>query len=452
MIPRYTITAMPSYHPTTLVLLLLTVLPATGQTSKKAKTAKRPGNSPLAAIADDPDLPRVLLIGDSISIGYTRPTRKLLAGRANLHRIPTNGGPTTKGLQEIDTWLGPKQWDVIHFNWGLHDLKYMNASGGLTDPDKGKQQVPIKAYEKNLDRLVRRLKKTRAKLIWRNTTPVPPGSKGRIPGNAARYNTAAARVMTKHKIPTQDLYSFSKKRMDSLMRKANVHFTTDGSQALAREVAAAITQQLESWSPRPQTPPRKGKRHTIELFDGSSLTGWVGHAKHWSVKDGTIIGKNTQPVTVSTYLLTERSFSDFRLTATVRLATSEMHSGIAFWGRNAPEHGDAHTYAGHLVMFPSNWGFYDLFGRKGLGVNGGYAKVHGHQHDWNQLEILAQGNRIRLVVNGALVADWYDPEPDRIREGPIGLQLHSNKVPQEVQFKELTLTAFPEDKLITLKR
>ena len=78
---------------------------------------------PFAPIKDDPKLPRVLLVGDSISIGYTLPTRDFLKGKANLHRIPTNGGPTTRGLANIDAWLGKSKWDIIHFNWGLHDLK-----------------------------------------------------------------------------------------------------------------------------------------------------------------------------------------------------------------------------------------------------------------------------------------------------------------------------------------
>ena len=77
-----------------------------------------------------------------------------------------------------------------------------------------------------------------------------------------------------------------------------------------------------------------------------------------------------------------------------------MHSGIAFWGRIAPEQGDPYTYAGHLVMFPSGWGMYDLYGRNGLPVDGGPAKKVGKQHDWNDLEILAQGNRVRVAVNG----------------------------------------------------
>jgi hypothetical protein len=201
----------------------------------------------------------------------------------------------------------------------------------------------------------------------------------------------------------------------------------------------------------PILPPREGKSETIQLFNGKNLEGWEGHMDLWSVRDGVIVAKNTKPIKVSTYLLTKRKFSDFRLTATVKLVESEMHSGIAFWGRKAPEHGDPYTYAGHLVMFPSAWGMYDLFGRNGLPVDGRPAKKAGKQHDWNELEILAQGNRVRVVVNGTPVVDWRDPEPQRIKEGPIGLQLHANSAPQEVHFKNLVLTTFPESKLTTVK-
>ena len=69
-------------------------------------------------------------------------------------------------------------------------------------------------------------------------------------------------------------------------------------------------------------------------------------------------------------------------------------------------------------MFPSGWGMYDLFGRNGLPVDGGPAKKVGKQHDWNDIEILAQGDRVRVGVNGHAVVDWRDPEPKRIKEGP----------------------------------
>lgn len=212
----------------------------------------------------------------------------------------------------------------------------------------------------------------------------------------------------------------------------------------------------------PVVPPKQGKSETIKLFDGKTLNGWEGYKDLWSVQDGEIVGKNTGPVKYSTYLLTDRKFSDFRLTFAGKLVTSEMHSGVAFWGEIYPKADgkvtdpkadrSEYTYKGHLVMFPSGWGMYDLFGRNGLPVNGGPAKKVGKQHDWNDIEILAQGNRVRVAVNGTAVVDWRDPEPERIKEGPIGLQLHQNRVPQEVRFKGLVLETFPkEDKLLTVK-
>jgi hypothetical protein len=219
-------------------------------------------------------------------------------------------------------------------------------------------------------------------------------------------------------------------------------------------------QEKKDQPPAPVIPPRQGTSETIQLFKGVNLDGWEGYPEYWSVKDGVIVGKNSKPVDVSTYLLTKRKFSDFRLLATVKLVESEMHSGIALWGRiipkdQIPKGQDpakfTYTYQGHLVMFPSDWGMYDLYRRMGLPVDGRPAKKVGNQHHWNDLEILAQGNRVRLVANGHLVVDWRDPKPELIMEGPIGLQLHSNKVPQEVHFKNLVLTTFPEDKLLTVK-
>ena len=215
---------------------------AQGQSSKKPDRV-----NPLSPIAEVSGLPNVLIIGDSISIGYTVPTRALLAGKINLHRIPTNGGPTTKGITEIEKWLGDRKWDLIHFNWGLHDLKYMGKDGtNLVPKEKGGVvQVNLSEYEKNLDILVARMKKSAKHLVWRNTTPIPPGSKARYVGDAEKYNLAASRVMKKHKVATLDLFSPSKKNMKNWMREANVHYFPHGSQALAEIVAKDILGRLK---------------------------------------------------------------------------------------------------------------------------------------------------------------------------------------------------------------
>jgi hypothetical protein len=214
----------------------------------------------------------------------------------------------------------------------------------------------------------------------------------------------------------------------------------------------------------PEIPPREGKSETIKLFNGKDLDGWEGYMDLWSVKDGVIVAHNDKPLKYSTYLFTKRSFSDFRLVFSAKLVESktQVHTGVALWGKKflPPGVKDAvaekaeYTYQGHLVMFPKGWGLYDLYRRNGLAlpkeaIQAEYAA--GKQTDWNDMEVLAQGNRIRFVLNGKLVVDWRDPEPKNVAEGPIALQLHSNGPPQEIHFKGLEVTTFPEDKLVTVK-
>lgn len=217
------------------------VLVTVGVTGAPGLWAQEPGaqnaNPALVPIKDRPGLPRVLLIGDSISIGYTLPVREMLKDVANVHRIPTNGGPTPKGIESIDAWLGKEKWDVVHFNWGLHDLKYMFDD---------RPQVDIGQYERNLFRLAGRLKQTGAKLIWATTTPVPNERvrPKRVPGDVARYNDAAGRVMAKHGIAINDLYHFANPKLARIQQEDNVHFHAEGSRLLGEQVAAAIRAAL----------------------------------------------------------------------------------------------------------------------------------------------------------------------------------------------------------------
>jgi GDSL-like Lipase/Acylhydrolase family len=193
-------------------------------------------NPAFAPVVDDPKLPRVLLIGDSISIGYTVPVQKLLKGKANVHRIPTNVGPTINGLAHLKEWLGDGKWDVIHFNWGLHDLKFM--------PD-GKRQVDLKDYEKNLRELVRRLQAIGAKLIWATTTPVPEGvNPPRKDADVVAYNAVALKIMEENKIAVDDLYSYALPKLEEIQLPANVHYTREGYGVLAKRVAASIESAL----------------------------------------------------------------------------------------------------------------------------------------------------------------------------------------------------------------
>ena len=203
----------------------------------------------------DPALPNVLILGDSISIGYTLPVRQALAGKANVFRPmrkdgkgPDNCGDTTIGLANINKWLGDTKWDVIHFNWGLWDLCYRHPESkeqGKRDKVKGTLSTKPEDYEKNLETLVARLKKTGAKLIWAHTTVVPDGEVGRFVGDDAKYNAIAARVMERNGVHVNDLHTLSKGfPADHFIGPADVHFTSKASGILAQQVAAEISKYL----------------------------------------------------------------------------------------------------------------------------------------------------------------------------------------------------------------
>jgi hypothetical protein len=215
----------------------LTARPPPAKVAVVADFSDAPANPAMRPIVDDPKLPRVLLVGDSISIGYTLEVRRRLIGKANVHRIPANGGPTSRGLADLERWLGTNPWDVIHFNWGLHDLKVMT---------NGQHQVGLAVYEANLRRLVAKLKATGAKLIWASTTPVPDAKLNppRHPEDVARYNAAALRVMQDAGVLVNDLHAFALPRLAEFQRPANVHFTPNGSAQLAQPVAEAIATAL----------------------------------------------------------------------------------------------------------------------------------------------------------------------------------------------------------------
>jgi len=197
--------------------------------------------------------PRVLIIGDSISIGYTPFVKELLTNKATVVHAPGNSAATVTGLKRLDLWLGKEKWDVIHFNFGLHDMKYIDPATAETDMaklvavEKGKQWVPVEQYEPNLKALVQRLKQTGAKLVWCTTTPVPVGAGGRIPGEEAKYNAAALRVMQAENVPVDDLCAFVGAPQDRTAmggRPKDVHYTDPGYKALAAEVVKAIEKAL----------------------------------------------------------------------------------------------------------------------------------------------------------------------------------------------------------------
>ena len=166
-------------------------------------------------------------------------------------------------------WLGKGHWDVIHFNFGLHDLKYLDEKGNYVAPDKGKQVAPPEIYRPRLRELTLRLKATGAKLVFATTPPVPPGTLGRNAGDEKIYNQVALEVMKELAVPVDDLCAWvaenqkkfpprpasqlptppqrAKLRAGEIQQPFNVHFTPEGYDQLA----ALVVANIEKVSPAP---------------------------------------------------------------------------------------------------------------------------------------------------------------------------------------------------------
>ena len=185
----------------------------------------------------------VLIIGDSISIGYTPFVQKALSPGVNVEHNPGNGGSTIRGMENIENWIGNKEWDVILFNFGLHDMVHKDS---LNKYDLNfKVSVTLDDYRKNLEVIVTKLKGTKAKVFFITTTIVPENAAGRKVEDPAKYNKIAMEVMQSNGIDVVDLYASSLIIHPENSKPGNVHYTDKGYELLAAPIIKTITSALK---------------------------------------------------------------------------------------------------------------------------------------------------------------------------------------------------------------
>lgn len=200
--------------------------------------------TPMSLIGGDKK-PKVLIIGDSISLGYTPYVIEMLKDKADVehNKDPNNAAAARGGLKHLDGWLKGKKYDVIHCNWGLWDI---NRRVNGKRNNKGKIATSPEAFEKRLTKIIKRLKKTKAKLIFANITHVT-GGWGRRKGDDVEYNKIIEKVMKANDVEINDLNKLTAAFSSKLYKsKGNVHFTAEGYKKIAKQVSDRIEQAIET--------------------------------------------------------------------------------------------------------------------------------------------------------------------------------------------------------------
>jgi len=300
-------------------------------------------------------LPNVLLIGDSISIGYSLQVRQYLKGKANVYRPmdqkkkgnPKNCGDAACGTREIPQWLGKTKWDVIHFNFGLHDLKRIgrDANNNRITNLSVNPIASIPNYKQRLQKCIDLLKPSNAKLIFGTSTPYPAGvSPARLPEDAVTYNNAAKEVMSKNGVVINDLYALTVDRLAELQQPKNVHFKEIGSAVLGKQVATAISKQLgiqinlpkyntatEAYEQAEALVKSKKNREALEAYKFSASLAFAGAKIRCLEKAAALCEKEKlweEGSELFTVLLNIPGLKDFsKFNALVGLAKAELEQG-----------------------------------------------------------------------------------------------------------------------------
>jgi lysophospholipase L1-like esterase len=192
-----------------------------------------------------PDKPSAVLIGDSICMGYRPLVQQRLSEIVNILGIAGNGGDSSRILENLDEWMISRDADLIHFNCGLHDLKFERGTNAY--------QQPLEVYEANLRKIVTRLQKGTAKahLVWATTTPVIDERHNAVKGfdryqrDVEAYNRVATIIMTEAGIPINDLHSaIQNDDVEACLGADGVHMTERGNKVLTDAVCRFILQEL----------------------------------------------------------------------------------------------------------------------------------------------------------------------------------------------------------------
>jgi lysophospholipase L1-like esterase len=186
----------------------------------------------------------IVLIGDSIRMGYQDHVARELADQVEIWAPEQNGGDSRNVLAHLDEWVISRAPDLVHVNCGLHDLKRAFGEG---------QNVPLEEYGHNVRQILAQLQSDfEGVVVWAQTTPVDEKlhhqNKGfdRFEADVDAYNEVARSVAVGLGVPVDDLFAVVEREGKArLLTPDGVHFTEEGSQILGRAVATCVREHLE---------------------------------------------------------------------------------------------------------------------------------------------------------------------------------------------------------------
>lgn len=207
---------------------------------------------------------KILLLGDSIRMGYCEYVRERMQGKAEVFYPNDNGRFLQYTLRQLQDWksglkLEGNEIDVVHWNNGLWDVAHLgNGPTGEAEAATADSSLragyyeyekecltPPDMYEYMIGRVYRRIRTLfpRAKVIFATTTPALddqcPAFLYRRNAEIRAYNEIARKVLEPEGVRFNDLYSFADANLRDLHRDW-VHFSEEGSRKLAEEIAEFI--------------------------------------------------------------------------------------------------------------------------------------------------------------------------------------------------------------------
>ncbi|MNI18045.1 GDSL-like Lipase/Acylhydrolase [compost metagenome] len=180
---------------------------------------------------------KVLLLGDSIRLGYQPYVEQGLLGQALVAGPEDNGRFSKYTLWGINLWLQEfGKPDIVHWNNGLWDVHH--------EAPMMEALTSLEEYLENLRRIANELERMGARIIFASTTPVHPEAKGRSNAEIDLYNQAASDLMYSRNIEIHDLNGLIRTEWEDFIHEDRLHLNEKGYRKCANQIVEKIREYL----------------------------------------------------------------------------------------------------------------------------------------------------------------------------------------------------------------